>query len=191
MIIQLEQILILKKCKRKCSRKKAIVSVSATSSLIYNFTVVMVISYSQFMVWSPQPANPQPADHRLPHSGMGERIRRAMVRKCVRHGIKAVLKMRKKGRRTQTDQKEVTSDLPQADQCLVSLQRGSTQFCGWAGTMWHPASLWAARGAVLAVPAPSLLPAPWGTELRSRESPDTLQALFSNTSDIGVLSAQI
>lgn len=54
--------------------------------------MVVVISYSQFMVWSPQPANPQPADHILPHSGMEERITRAIVRKCVRHGIKAVLK---------------------------------------------------------------------------------------------------
>lgn len=68
-------------------------------------------------------------------------------------------------------------------------ERAKPQFCGWAGTMWHPAPLWSARGSVLAVPAPSLLPAPWGTELRSRESLDTLQALFSNTFNTGVLSA--
>lgn len=31
----------------------------------------------------------------------------------------------------------------------------------------------------------------WGTELRSKESLDALQALFSNTSNTGVLSAQL
>lgn len=98
--------------------------------------------------------------------------------------------MRRKDRGTQTDAK---ASSPQADQCLISLQRGllwkgqTPGSVAEPGSTRHTAALWSARGAVLAVPAPSLLPAPWGTELRSRESLDTLQALFCST---GVLSAQ-
>lgn len=83
--------------------------------------------------------------------------------------IKAVLKMRRKGRGTQTDAKEVTSHCPQAYQCLLSLQRG---YCGKA----KPPVEWLSLAAC--------------TELRSRESLDTLQALFCNTSNTAVLSAQ-
>lgn len=168
-----------------------------TFRLIYNLTVIMVvlISYSQCMVWSPHPA-----EHILLHSGMGDRIRRATVRKLVGQGIKAVLKMRGKGRGTQRDAKEVTSRLPEADQCLASLQTGgaverpSPQFCGWA---WHcttPStplvSPCCCPGCAHSQPPASPSLHPCGTELRSRESLDSLQALFSNTSNTGVLSAQ-
>lgn len=91
------------------------------------------------------------------------------MRKLVGQDIKAVLKMRRKGRGTQTDAKEVTSHCPQAYQCLLSLQRG---YCGKA----KPPVEWLSLAAC--------------TELRSRESLDTLQALFCNTSNTAVLSAQ-
>lgn len=155
---------------------------SLTSRLIYNLTVVtdVVISYSQCMVWSPEPANPHPADHKLPHSGMGERIRRATVRKLVGQGIKAVLKMRGKGRRTQSKRNHfslpTSRPVPSQPPKGGTLERPKPQLCGWA---WHYVThrpLWSAHGAVLAVPTPSLLPALWGTELRSTESLDALQA---------------
>lgn len=92
--------------------------------------MVVVISYTQCMVWSPKPANPHPADHILLHRGVGERIRRATVRKLVGQGINTILKMRGKGRGTQTDAKEVTSHHPQGDECLISFQRGG--YCGKA-----------------------------------------------------------